>query len=478
MARASPLIHHPALDEFRSLASSWAPFFRTQLRVALALKDSSGWHLCYAFTFFLPAAQATAASALDIETKSIRAVRKIVTLDVTSAKAAIEEALKDPTSFQCDGWTTSLEGERSSLPTFEYQRLYSPRMPGPKRIPTLTISNPSPSYRQFPSLSELDQELLANNPPYDGLQDLLLDLSVPVPIAEIGKSPFAEVSLLPPAAVFFDGDIGSNIQNGKMSLVIEAHPALEPSKLGLGIKAFAISQATRKFLSGNDIEWQQMGDVVRASHVVDLPDVPVALVILSYDGEYIGKWWVRDFTLSFNPLLQLHRCVDVPEKLSSTFFEDRNDFEDRASLLLTLLGLIPLKYGAIAHWTDAPDILARSAGGHLYVIDCTTGDINNKGKLHRLYDRTKAIKETLSRSAQPPIAVLPVIMTSLTRQETAAHWQMATAYKIAIVAREDITGLLTRLEAPPSAEHLYDLAVSCIPEASVGSPTTRTSGSA
>jgi hypothetical protein len=62
--------------EFRALALSWAPFFRTQVQVALALKDNTRWHLCYVLTVFSTSVPNVVPS-LSIQTKSIRAFRTL-----------------------------------------------------------------------------------------------------------------------------------------------------------------------------------------------------------------------------------------------------------------------------------------------------------------------------------------------------------------------------------------------------------------
>ena len=294
-------------------------------------------------------------------------------------------------------------------------------------------------------------------------------------IGDIGRKPVSEIVLLPPTEIVFSTNPpGSIIKNGKLSLVINAHPALDTKKLRVGIKTFPADNSGigRTSLLGNELMWhEEVADFARATYTMDVPNVPIALSILSYDDEFIGKWWINDPALSFNGRLQLHRTVDTTNHFAATFFEDRNDFEERVALLVTLIGLVPLKYGEIAHLKDAPDILALSEGGHLYVIDCTTGDINSKGKLHRLYERTKSISQILSQAARPPTAVLPVIVTSLARAETSMHWQTASNFQIAIIARENITNLLAQLDSPPTPDNLYKDALSCIPPTSMPSTT-------
>jgi hypothetical protein len=102
--------------------------------------------------------------------------------------------------------------------------------------------------------------------------------------------------------------------------------------------------------------------------------------------------------------------MDVRDQFKSSFFERPEQFEDRVLLLLTLIGLTALKYGKVQ--TDAPDILAVSTARHVYVVECTTGDINSRGKLQRLSDRTKQISERLNKTSNPPIGVVPVIFTT------------------------------------------------------------------
>jgi hypothetical protein len=254
------------------------------------------------------------------------------------------------------------------------------------------------------------------------------------------------------------------LERGKLSIVVSAHPDIRRDKLRVGTKLFPSNPPLRRssHLLHEEV-WSQTGAYIEGRLELEASDVPLGFAALSYDGEFLGKWWIRDLDLSFNERRQLHRSVDQANTLPSTFFAERTDFEDCVNLLLVLLGLQTLKYGQISNLTDAPDILALSAGRHLYVIDCTVGDIDRKGKLHRLYDRANQIKTFLSRSPQPPVAVLPVIFTSLTRQETASHWATAATYRIALICRENIVNLLNLIDSPPTAEQLYAAAIAAIP---------------
>jgi hypothetical protein len=351
-----------------------------------------------------------------------------------------------------------------------FERNFPARNAGPMRSPALVIHKDLAGVQAsaFPSNEQLDHELLTAEKPFDGLVDLLTELNVP-DVNQILSKCRAEIIVFPPARLHFASageplTKGTCLQRGKLRIVISAHPEVRRDKLRIGAKLFPSTPPLRRTSHVlPDDAWTEPGEYSEGRLELEASDVPVGFAALSYDGELIGKWWVRDFDLSFNERLQIHRSVDQANLLQSTFFDERTDFEDRANLLLVLLGLQTLKYGQIPKLTEAPDILALSQGRHLYVIECTVGDIDRKGKLHRLYDRANQIRDYLSRSPQPPIAVQPVIFTSLTRQETASHWSTAATYRIALVCREDILNLLNLVESPPTAEQVYSATVAAIP---------------
>jgi hypothetical protein len=464
-----------ALDEFRELAEAWAPFFRTELRVAVALRDSvNNWHLVFGVTGFGPD-PTIALAALEVQTASIRAYRRIRNLDCTTGLAAVRQTLERPGAADFSDIQASLAQLENQVITFE--RNFLARMPGPMRQPALIIQKDQRGSQAnaFPPAEQLDHELLTAEKPFDGLTDLLAELAVP-DVNQIISSCRAEIVVFPPARLEFaaagqPSTKGTCLQQGKLSIVISAHPDIARDKLRVGAKLFPsnppLMRSSHALHKG---AWTQSGPHIEGRLELEASDVPLGLAALSYDGEFLGKWWIRDFDLSFNERLQVHRSVDQANTLPSTFFDERTDFEDRVNLLLVLLGLQTLKYGQIPKLTDAPDILALSAGRHLYVIECTVGDIDRKGKLHRLYDRANQIKNYLSRSPQPPVAVQPVIFTSLTRDETASHWSTAATYRIALICKENIINLLNLVDRPPNAEQLYSDAVASIPPS--GAPSS------
>ena len=282
-------------------------------------------------------------------------------------------------------------------------------------------------------------------------------------LEDLNRRRFSEFVLIPPIELLFHlaSEPHSELRDGELSLVLKAHPEVSTDKLKLGVKAFKQAGGPdRLTLSSASISRDDSG-FLRVKHKLPASSVPIVQVFVSLEGEMIGKWWVRDFGNSFNDRMLLHRAIDIDDKLKSSFFEKPDQFEDKVLLLLTLMGFTALKYGKIQ--TDAPDILAISSARHVFVVECTTGDINSKGKLQRLSDRTKQVRERMEKSNNPPVGVVPVIFTSLPKEETAMHWDTAAVFGIALVTRENIVNTIDQLDVAISPDQIYSATLSLIP---------------
>jgi len=450
------------IEDFGALARSWQRFFAIRVRVALALREEDGWHLWYSYTAFL-ADLPSNPEPLSVETRSIRAIRDFTSLSTTTeAELAVSEMLEKPGVLTTAAWTADLAPSNPHL-TFEYEPLHPSRLAGNSRLPALTAHWHNPQYQTLVSTKELDQELQLHESPYDGLADLTAALNIPVGLDDLNRRRFSEFVLIPPVELLFHlaNDPHSELRDGELSVVLKAHPGVSTDKIKVGVKAFRQAGAPdRLTIDGESISRDEQG-FLRVKRKLPSAGVPLVQVFVSMEGEMIGKWWVRDFGKSFNDRMLLHRTIDVDDKLKATFFDKPDQFEDKVLLLLTLMGFTALKYGAIQ--TDAPDILAISPARHVFVIECTTGDINRKGKLQMLSDRTKLVRERMQKSSNPPVGVVPVMFTSLLREETSMHWDTAAVFGIALVARENIVSTIDQLDAAISPDQVYSVTLSLIP---------------
>jgi hypothetical protein len=451
-----------ALSAFGLQAQSWSPFFVTRVRIALALREDDRWRLWYSHTAFLPDALAQQ-ERLDVRTETVLAFREVLAMDdAATSGRIIAELLENPGRVSIGDFGADLGPSVQHL-TFEYEPLHLNRFAGASRLPALTVAWFNQHYRPFSGAKQLDQELQRHDEPFDGFADLALALGIPVGFDDLNKRRFSEVVLLPPVGVLVDANENprSELNKGELSLVLRAHPALPMENLRVGVKAIPQRGLPDRFTLDSASFTRDTAGLLRAKHALSSQDVPIVQIFVSSEGDLLGKWWIRDFGNSFNDRMLLHRSLDVNDQLKSSFFERPEQFEDKVQLLLTLVGLTALKYGRIL--TNGPDILAISTSRHVFVVECTTGDINSRGKLQRLSERTKQVRDRLSNSSNPPVGVVGVVFTSLPKEETSMHWDTAATFQIAIAARENIAGLLDALDAPVDPDRLYAATLALIP---------------
>jgi hypothetical protein len=400
-------MNEDALRAFVAQASAWRSFIRSRVRVGLAVFIDGSWSVWHCYTAFLPDVPEKV-DTFTLETASIRAFRDfLVFRDENDVDAAIAEIRGASEVVNAVRWSIKLAPTAGHL-QFEYESLHPDRFAGPKRLPALTALWTNTNYRTLRAAETkaIDQELQLHREPFDGFADLAVALNIPLGFDELNKRRVSEFVLISPVELLLDRskEPYSDLKNGQLSLVLRAPPNLTPEKLRFGVKAFRQKDQPERLTLDSGATVCGADGLLRLEHKLSTPDVPLVLVFISFEGgDLLGKWFIRDFGNSFNDRMLLHRAMDTGDQFKSSFFERPEQFEDRVLLLLTLIGLTALKYGKVQ--TDAPDILAISTARHVYVVECTTGDINSRGKLQRLSDRTKQISERLSNTSNPPIAL-------------------------------------------------------------------------
>lgn len=448
--------------EFRDIASKWGTFVHHFTRTALAFRNAEGdWALHYGFVAFSPEPIAT--TPISIETKSLLVLREGGPL-VDMGKSAVEATLADPCCVQIGEHSLQLPSAGYNAQE-TYHALHLPRLPGSQRLPSISVSRQGISTTTPPpNLLAIDLELKAYLRPYDSLAELIAEIGNPIAAHEIGASaiPRVEIVLAPPARI-----TRGEIKDGVLQIDVTTSAGIDRSKLAFGLRLFSAKGTPIQHVPFAGTATWEDGDTLSIGHFQEAaPEIGLAHIFMTYDREFLGSWWARDQSVAFSSRATLHKAIDTDNAFVAKFFDDRSAFEEHVLALLFFLKLDCLYYGKMAELKDGPDILASSDQGHLYVIECTTGDINNKGKLRRLYERTNNIRAALANSPHRPREILPVMVTSSTKGETLHCVDELAAYQIALVCREDITGLLAQIEAPPTADRLYAVAVGTIPTVS------------
>jgi len=312
------------------------------------------------------------------------------------------------------------------------------------------------------SKDALALELLACDTPYENLEELCSELRIPIAPGELTQMSHTEIIL---GNLFRLLDDACALKDGRLNLKIVAPYNVEPEKLKISVKAFFAQNLPprRCVIPASNFSSAERDGKSYHECSFEMSDVPLALALISYDGEFSHKWWVRDQSRSFSPRYQLHRLLDNDSKFEKTFFDSKNEFEHRVALLLSLMSLTILPYGRIPELKDAPDILAYSGINDLYIVECTTGDIDQKGKLQRLCDRARDIAARAQQSSVLIANIFPVVFTSLPRTDIAPHLAKLEALRMSVFCREDIELVLKRVEAPPTPEEVRTAVQALIP---------------
>ncbi len=169
-----------------------------------------------------------------------------------------------------------------------------------------------------------------------------------------------------------------------------------------------------------------------------------------------------------NPRHAIHEVFDEElEVLKKILFKppdsDSRAFEDGVALLLNMLGFSVSHHGRIPKLQKGPDIIVITPSNRVGIIECTIGLLDEKGKLAKLVQRTKLIKEKLVTTGYGYLLVQPVIVSALSRVEVEAHLEEAGKHGIAVVCKENLEILINRVSLPSNPDTLFQEAMQLIP---------------
>ena len=319
--------------------------------------------------------------------------------------------------------------------------------------------------------SELDWEVKSADLPYDNftelvqayeLQDLMSEPSIRVSI--IADSP---CGILP----------ASHIEEQKIRIQCWISDQLDPSLVKVGYKFFKKvpdPSPSRGSLPGTMFEWEnsENSGIMVGQKTFNQDDTQIAQFFLSYKGINLHQWRVTDPIKHPNPRLAVHKALDQDrEKLNKLLFESRanrsDSFEDGVVLLLHLLGFSVFPSGKKHLTQDGPDIIAFppiSQGNPLAVgvIQCTTGSLVND-KLAKLAQNVADIKIHLEESWFQNADILPLIITSQSKNHVETELAEAGKRKIAVLCREDLEYMLNLIELSANPDQLFNMAKQMIP---------------
>lgn len=314
---------------------------------------------------------------------------------------------------------------------------------GGNRISVLLISGAQRhSYTQQP---QLDWELKSASAPFDSLGELLGEYS-------LGgyKGDFAHIEVVARAAV--EVDINSVVHGDSAKPALFLSNSLNQADCHLGYRVLLHGQVMeRGTISGADMEWTRSEHSMHGAGSLTIPSGAVLQCFATYRGFVHHQRWIADPALSQNPRRAALEEFDVKLVVLRDFLfeeqkqrKDARDFEIGVAWLMWMLGFSVAHAGATPRTSEATDILATTPGGHMALVECTTGHIKADTKLAKLVERAQTVRRRLDASGNHHIRLLPVIVTALGRDEVKADLDQAQQLGVVVATREDLSDALSR----------------------------------
>lgn len=456
-------------SHFESLLSMWEGAYQCAVISYVGLKTAQGLRLLFGRVLLEPTHAGVSDTTFRFETEHLIAARFVSSATPTDIKSFLEKA-RNGEILTIDG-AASLSIQVDGNLSTSFSPIHHPFVSEGPRLPSLRISGTS-RHNLITSVTDsraLDWELKAAEAPFDNLDELLNQCNLPTQM-QMGDSTTLEVVAKSPVLISDTSSITGR------DAVIECRLAtyLDVAKLRLGYKILQKDAVDRKSVDGSALDWRQKGDTKFGTYRVSVGDASLLQAFVSYAGISHHQWWVTDPQKRLNPRYAIHQVFDDDvELLKRMLLKPETDkpyvFENAVSTLLNLLGFAVSNYGRIPKLQKGPDIIAISPSGHVGVIECTIGLLDENDKLAKLVQREKLIRDKLNGSGYGFLQLQAVIVTPLSREEVAANLETAGKHEIAVVCKEDIEEMLKQVGLPPNADRLFEDAKRLVPNAGQGS---------
>lgn len=310
-----------------------------------------------------------------------------------------------------------------------------------------------------PSLpqTQLDWELKASNPPYDGLQELASEFF----LGSLSNGP-AHVDVV--ALNVAEVDIGkTTVIDTKALFTVLLATGLPRERLQLGYRVLSQGRTVaRSVVNSRSIEWTQENGRQFGKVSIDVPKSAVVNGVVSFDGVAQHHWWFSDPSTFQNTRRAVYEAFDAKlERLREALErpnargQDARQLESAVAWIMWMLGFSVAHLGGIPRLQDAADIVAATPTGNFAVVECTTGLLRAENKLALLHNRTEAVRRSLVHSNETFRRVISILVTSKTRTEVKPELEHAERIGMLIVTRDEFNSLVDRTLALPDADKLY-----------------------
>lgn len=452
-------------SNFEALISQWESAYQCATISYVGLKTAQGSRLLFGRILLEPTRSGVNDKEFRFETEHLIAARCVSSVAPIDIKAFIEKAQAGE-MLMIDG-TTSLRLQVDGNLSTYFWPIHHPFFSEGPRLPTLRVSGTA-RHNLIVSVADhrtLDWELKAAEVPFDNLDELLNQCSLPTQM-QMGDSTTLEIVAKSPVMISDTSIITGN------EAVIECRLSaqLDVEKLRLGYKALQKDSVDRRSVDGTALDWRREGDINAGTYRVSVGDASLLQAFVSYAGISHHQWWVTDPQERLNPRYAIHQVFDGDlEILKRMLLKPESDksqmFESAVSTLLSMLGFSVANYGRAPKLQDGPDIIAVAPSGDVGVVECTVGLLDRNDKLAKLVQRSMLIRKQLDHVGYGSLQLQAVIVTPLSREEVAANLEAAGKHEIAVVCREELEEMLKQVGLPPNGDKVFQDAKGLIPNA-------------
>ena len=306
----------------------------------------------------------------------------------------------------------------------------------------------------FPKPEIVELHATTSDPAYFNLSDLLESFGIPTSILENRTNRRIDIVLIPPVSI---SDIEN--KNDEISVSISKNNNYYNGDVRLSIiQHFSHKEPFRKTqqLRINSIPEDFPVDEIK----YPADDALVNQFILSCSGELAARKSIVNPNIKRRMESFIINEFDNRGVFDRDFFTNKNQFEERVSLLFSIRGFRNLHLGSVI--PNGPDIIVISDDGYVFIIECKSEEIKNEDHIKNLTQRTDMVRNSIDEMRFSYINLLPVIISAKERMYNKKYIDIANKMGVSVVCREDLDEFLIKKELDITGFGLYQSLVSQI----------------
>jgi hypothetical protein len=304
--------------------------------------------------------------------------------------------------------------------------------------------------------SVLDWELRSAATPFDSVNELFSEYGLGGIFTD-GLT----VEVVANAVMGFNGD-ASKISGETATIVVQLANTLDPAKASLGYREISPGKVVRGSLTGSQFQWKQTDDMQIGTFDLKVTKAAILHCYALYNKVAQTHWYIIDPTTSQNTQRVIFESFDTGLAILNEFLgrsrtkgRDARDLEAGVAWLFWMLGFSTVQLGSTARTQDFSDVVLITPQGHIAIVECTTGLLRADSKLSKLVARASTVRQRLDQSSHAHLKLLPVMVSTLTRQELQADLEDAEKLGVLVIAREELDQLVPRTAIGAKSDELF-----------------------